>query len=65
MSERALTEQEAGVMLGVLQSCEWDDPVIRQLCKLIAEAQQVVIHQPPTLVERSPQEIAVSRTLGQ
>ena len=65
MSERALTEQEAGVLLGALQSCEWDDPVIRQLGKLIAEAQQVVIHQPSPLVEQSPQEIADSRTLGQ
>lgn len=65
MSEHVLTDMEAGVLLGVLQSCEWDEPMIGRLCTMIAEAQHVVIHQPSNPIGLSPQEVTASRTLGQ
>lgn len=65
MSEYVLTDIEAGILLGALQSCEWDEPAIGRLSTMIAEAQQIVVHQPSGTIEESPQVVTVSRTLGQ
>lgn len=65
MREYVLTDIEAGILLGVLQSCEWDEAMIGRLRTMIAEAQQIVVYQPSEPIERSPQEFIVSRTLGQ
>lgn len=46
MSEVTLTAEEAGVLLAVLQSCDWDEPLLPGLIERLAETREIVLRTP-------------------
>lgn len=46
MSEVTLTAEEAGVLLAVLQSCDWDEPLLPGLIERLAETLEIVLRTP-------------------
>lgn len=43
MSEGILTADEAGVLLAVLQSCDWDEPLLPGLIERFGSAHEIVL----------------------
>lgn len=46
MFEVTLTAEEAGVLLAVLQSCDWDAPLLPGLIESLAETREIVLRTP-------------------